>query len=163
MAAQQNMMINIDICTGCRLCELICSLVKEKESNPAKARIHNEFYLMEGMRVPRVCINCADPACVPACPTEALVKDEATGWVNLDYDACNNCLACIEACTYGAIRLTADDTIIKCDLCGGDPECVKICETQAIRFAERQPQTLTQARKGVASWDEVKKTEQVLA
>ncbi len=163
MATQKNMTINVDICTGCRLCELICSLVKERESNPAKSRIHNEFYLMEGMRVPRVCINCVDPACVTSCPTEALVKNNVTGLVTLDDDACNNCLACVEACKYGSIRLTPDDVIIKCDTCGGDPECVKICETKAITFADRKPQTLTQARKGVAKWAEVKKTEEVLA
>ncbi len=112
---------------------------------------------------PPVCINCVDPACVTSCPTEALVKNNVTGLVTLDDDACNNCLACIEACKYGSIRLTPDDVIIKCDTCGGDPECVKICETKAITFADRKPQTLTQARKGVAKWAEVKKTEEVLA
>src|SRR3990170_3553018 len=108
VASQKNILINADICTGCRLCELVCSLVKEKESNPAKARICNEFYLMEGMRVPRVCVNCQDPPCVAACPTEALVKDNVAGWVNLEYIKCNLCLACIDACPFGAIRLTPE-------------------------------------------------------
>ena len=147
--SQMNLIINADICTGCRLCESICSLVKEKEVNPAKARIHNEVHLFEGMRIPRVCINCADPSCIPVCPSEALTKDEETGWVNLDYKKCTMCLLCVDACHYGGIRLSPEDKILKCDLCGGDPECVKFCEIGAISFAPREPQKLTQARKAL--------------
>ncbi|MFC1993931.1 4Fe-4S dicluster domain-containing protein [Chloroflexota bacterium] len=162
MGQRKNLLINSDVCTGCRLCELICSLVKEKESNPAKSRILNEFYLLEGMRVPRVCINCNDAPCIPSCPTDALVKDVSTGWVNLDNDKCNLCLACIDACPYGAIRLTPDNELIKCDLCQGDPECVKICEPQAIMYGDRQPQKTTHARNSVQIWSEVKTTERLV-
>ena len=150
--AQKNMLINANICTGCRLCELICSLYKEKETNPAKARIHNEFYLMEGMRVPRVCINCDDPKCIPACPIDALNKDKATGWVVMDTKLCNDCQMCIGACPYGAIRVTPDNDVIKCDLCGGEPQCVTMCETKAIKFDSRLPQKITLARQGMKSF-----------
>ena len=131
------------------MCELICSLHKEKESNPAKARIYIEFYLLEGMRVPKLCINCAQPPCVSACPLEALKQDATTGWVVLDENTCTDCAQCIPTCPYGALRLTPENDVIKCDLCGGDPMCVKMCETQAIRFAPRQPQKVRVARKGV--------------
>lgn len=152
MIAQKNILIDASLCTGCRLCELVCSLVKERECNPAKARIHCEAYLIEGLRFPRVCVNCSEPPCVEACPTEALQKNETTGYVTLNQEECTQCGACIEACPYAAIRLTSDNEIIKCDLCGGDPECVKVCETHAIRFGERQPQQLTEARKGLVSY-----------
>ncbi len=151
MAAQKNMLIDYSLCTGCKMCELICSLVKEQESNPAKARIHCEFYMIEGLRFPRVCVNCEEPSCVAACPVEALQKDLTTGYVVLDYEKCTNCELCIDACPYGSIRLTPDNEVIKCDLCGGDPECVKVCETHAIRFDDRKPQQLTKARKGMVS------------
>ncbi len=146
---QKNLLINSDLCTGCRLCELICSMVKEKESNPAKARIYIETYMMEGVRIPKVCVNCKNPPCVRACPPGALRVDEVTGFVILDQDKCDHCAACIPACPFGGLRLTPEERVIKCDLCGGDPECVKICETQAIQFAERRPQKISRARRGV--------------
>jgi Fe-S-cluster-containing hydrogenase component 2 len=85
------------------------------------------------------------------CPAGALRRDEATGYVTFAAENCNNCLACVDACAYGAIRTDPDGQIIKCDLCGGDPECVKVCETRAIRFDLRQSQKLTRARTGVAA------------
>jgi carbon-monoxide dehydrogenase iron sulfur subunit len=156
MTVQKNILIDPGSCTGCRMCELVCSLVKEKETNPAKARIYCEFYMMEGLRFPRVCVNCLEPACIEACPTGALYKDETTGYTMFNRDDCTMCEACVEACPYGAIRVSPDGEIIKCDLCGGDPECVKVCETRAIRFEERQPQQLNKARRGMTPhYDEV--------
>lgn len=150
--SQMNLIIDVDKCTGCRLCESICSVNKEGESNPLKSRIYVEEYIMEGMRVPRVCINCADPKCILACPTKALSKDEVTGWTMLNDDECIQCMACIEACPYGGIRATRDDRIIKCNLCGGDPECVQVCVTQAITFVPRITQKVTHARKDLETF-----------
>lgn len=154
--SQMNLIINANVCTGCRLCESICSVSKEGESNPLKARIHVEEYIYEGMRVPRVCINCADPLCIPACPTEALTKDEKTGWTMLNDDECNQCMVCVDACPYGGIRAASDGRIIKCNLCRGDPECVKVCITQAISFTPRKPQKVTHARKAVEPYSSLK-------
>ena len=144
-----NILIDAESCTGCVLCSLICSLVKEGECNPSKARIYCESYMIEGLRYPRVCINCAEPACVEVCPTGALRKEEMSGYVVFDVETCTRCGACVEACEFGGIRLSPEGDVIKCDLCGGDPQCVRVCATGAIRFAERQPQRLTRARKGL--------------
>jgi len=48
--------------------------------------------------------------------------------------------------------LAPDNDVIKCDLCGGDPQCVTMCETQAIKFDSRQPQKITLARQGMKSF-----------
>ncbi len=154
--SQMNLVIDANICTGCKLCELVCSLVKEGEVNPAKARIYIEEYLFEGMRVPRVCVNCTEPLCIPSCPTEAITKDRETGWTKIDYDECTQCMACVDACPYGGIRASRENTVLKCDLCGGDPECVKFCVIQAISFAPRKPQKVTQARKSLEPFSSLK-------
>ena len=42
------------------------------------------------------------------------------------------------ACSFSGIgRDAVDQTIIACDLCGGEPNCVRFCETKAIEFLEK--------------------------
>jgi Fe-S-cluster-containing hydrogenase component 2 len=42
---------------------------------------------------------------------------------------------CVMACPFGNISYSrVTKTAFKCDQCGGDPECVKWCPTQAIEF-----------------------------
>lgn len=133
---KKNVLINSKACTGCRFCQLVCSVVKEGESNPDKARIHIECYSIEGLMIPRVCINCKNAPCIKACPRGAL-ETANTGVVILHYDKCDNCAKCIPACPFNAFSVTLDGKVLKCDLCGGDPECVKVCVTEAIQFMER--------------------------
>ena len=132
--SQMNIIIDVDKCTGCRLCEAICSVNKEGESNPLKSRIQVEEYIMEGMRVPRICINCADPLCIPACPTEALTKDEVTGWTMLNDDECTQCGACTAVCLTGALSIKRPEMSVsfdqkKCSIC---ELCVPTCPTRAM-------------------------------
>jgi Fe-S-cluster-containing hydrogenase component 2 len=48
-------------------------------------------------------------------------------------EACTGCRACVEACPYGVMFFDEDENFaLKCDLCGGDPECVKNCAMGAI-------------------------------
>jgi Fe-S-cluster-containing dehydrogenase component len=42
----------------------------------------------------------------------------------------------VTACNYDAIKLDASSRPLICDLCGGEPECVKRCPTNALRFEE---------------------------
>jgi carbon-monoxide dehydrogenase iron sulfur subunit len=68
-------------CTGCRMCELACSMKHEGVFNLRKARI--KVYLIGLPEVPvpvlqKKCNYCAgDPACVKYCVTEAVVYKEA--------------------------------------------------------------------------------------
>ncbi len=130
----KNLFINSEACTGCRFCQVICSVVKEGKGDPDKARIHIETYPYEGLMIPRVCINCKNAPCVKACPTGALEIDAKTGMVVLYEDRCDNCAECIPACPFNALTLTLESGLLKCDLCGGDPACVKVCITEAIQF-----------------------------
>lgn len=82
------------------------------------------------------CLLCEKPPCVPACPTNALYKDEK-GVIRVDEGRCNGCGWCIEACKFGAIAWhPTKGAVTICDLCDGDPECVKFCPFEgALSFA----------------------------
>ena len=61
---QKTFFIRAEFCTGCGLCQLACSLVKEKEANPARSRISIDRVVMDGLMVPHICLNCRKPSCI---------------------------------------------------------------------------------------------------
>ncbi len=125
-------------CTGCRLCELFCSFHHERAIWPARARLHVEAKSDDGPFTPNVCRQCQDAPCAAVCPVEAMTLDATTGaWV-VDGAACIGCGACEDACPYGVIVVDADlETSLKCDFCGGAPECAAICPSGAIVMGMR--------------------------
>ena len=65
--------VDADECTGCRVCELICSITKQGEFNPEKSYIriitNNDF----GVYLPVLKTECDFCGkCVEWCPTQAL-------------------------------------------------------------------------------------------
>jgi len=129
----RKLMVDAGLCTGCRYCEAVCSMAHSRAGvcNPRKARIQVHSDPRNGVDTPVVCRMCAAPACVKACPVSVLSRDDAsTGTIRVDQEQCTGCLACLEACSFGAIVLDEDTgTVVICDLCGGDPMCVKFCRT----------------------------------
>ena len=120
-------------CVGCRLCMEICSLLKEGECSATKARIKifrdEEF----GSNLVSLCIQCPEEYCIKSCHDGALVRDPETGAVLVDESLCTSCQACVAACPVGGISFDTEKNIVfKCDLCGGDPECVKFCSREAL-------------------------------
>ena len=53
------------------------------------------------------CMHCENAPCVAACPTGATFKLE-NGIVEMDYDKCVGCGACIAACPYEGVRTLND-------------------------------------------------------
>ncbi|MFQ6081282.1 MAG: 4Fe-4S dicluster domain-containing protein [Candidatus Bathyarchaeia archaeon] len=85
--------------------------------------------------VPIVCRQCAKPPCVEACPVDAFIRDAKTGVLLISEELCIGCGACAEKCPFHAITMHPDkDIAIKCDLCGGDPACVKFCPGKVLRY-----------------------------
>lgn len=116
-----------NLCIGCRECELMCSLKHYGVFNPAMARIRVDYFAHEKCYEPTACIHCDEPACAQACPVEAMSRDERTGAMVVDDEACTMCYECADACQYGAINIAPDGEVLKCDLCGGEPTCVEFC------------------------------------
>jgi len=135
----KRILVREDVCSGCRACEVACVAWHEGRFGSATARIRVIKTEPLGMDRPQVCRLCRHPLCVAACPTGALYKDDATGAVLLRPDDCTGCSACVEACPFGAAALHPETGLaLICDLCGGDPACVKRCATGAIVYAERR-------------------------
>ena len=150
------LVIDHEKCTGCRLCELVCSVKHEGVSNPSRARIKIVKWEMEGKMIPVTCQQCDDAPCMAVCPVQAISRNVSTGVVQVDYDTCIGCRVCMSACPFGAMGFDwVQNHVIKCDLCGGDPQCANFCETGAIQFVEKSSLNSLKQRKSAAAIIEV--------
>jgi len=124
-------------CTGCKSCELICSMEHTGAFNPEKSRIKLIDFDYLGFSDPVLCVQCKNPACVEACPAGALTQTEP-GTILLDEMACNGCQACVEACPHRAANFNQEaDLPLICDLCDGQAKCVEWCPTGALTLSRR--------------------------
>ena len=140
--------INLKLCTGCRNCELACSIAHYNSFNPSRSRIHILKKELENQIIPVVCLQCDNPLCVESCPTGAIKKNEKD-ILFVEKDDCIGCQNCVTACIYGGIALDpATRKAIKCDLCGEDPKCVAACEYGAIQFMTSEPEGINDRKLG---------------
>ena len=104
------LVVDHEKCTGCRLCEMVCSVEHTGVNSPGRSRIHIIKWPLEGFDLPMLCQQCEEAPCIAVCPKDALSRDSSLGRVVLDYDLCIGC---------------------KCD---GDPTCVRFCDPGALQF-----------------------------
>ncbi|MFP3257651.1 MAG: 4Fe-4S dicluster domain-containing protein [Candidatus Nanopusillus acidilobi] len=125
-------------CTGCEECELVCSFYHFEKSLISLSRVIVYKDKSKGIFIPVSCISCPGMPCSKVCPTNAIIHDEKTNMPKIIEDKClgKECGKCVNACPYDAIRFNYKVYTypLICDLCGGDPECVKICPTNALDF-----------------------------
>jgi len=127
--------IDYEKCTGCRLCELVCSVRHEGVSNPSRSRIKVMKWESEGLYIPMSCQQCEDAPCLNVCPVKAISRDEALSRVMVDYDVCIGCRSCVTVCPFGAMHFDViGRKVAKCDLCDGDPQCVSFCDMKAVDY-----------------------------
>ena len=143
------LLVEPEKCTGCRTCELFCSLRNFGEVNPARARIHVVRSQEDNIitTVPVVCQQCEDPLCMAMCPAGALSRNLETNAVVVDHDKCLGCRTCVQVCPFGAPSVDPrTGKSEKCDLCGGDPICVKFCSQEALKFVTAAEESMTRKR-----------------
>jgi ferredoxin len=120
-------------CTGCRLCQQICTIEHYREINPRKAAIRIGAEFPEpGVFTPRLCVQCG--ACARACPETAIERTGSANAFVIDPAKCTNCGVCVETCPIGVMYThAAAPTPIKCDLC---LKCTEVCNTGALTVVD---------------------------
>jgi len=115
--------VNRNTCTGCHLCELVCSLFHLGAINIEKSaiRIHKDD-LNTSMNTPRVCRQCKEMKCLAG--EDAVDKSEKKQFVWENARA--------ERCPFDGLTVFGQDAY-HCDLCSGHPQCVRVCTCEAIR------------------------------
>jgi molybdopterin-containing oxidoreductase family iron-sulfur binding subunit len=162
------MAIDLKRCVGCQSCTLAC---KAENGTPREVFWMRVLEKEEGtypqarkVFLPVRCNHCAEPPCVPVCPTGASYKRSRDNLVLINQDKCIGCRACIVACPY-QVRFIPEDTkgyygeeltpyeakryqrwqprtVQKCTFCehrlevGDQPACVQTCPTRALIFGD---------------------------
>jgi len=134
-------------CTGCRTCVVACKDWHDSPAGPTswirvktieKGKYPNIFVAY----LPTTCFHCQKPACIEACPANAIRKQPYTGIVIVNQKDClgAGCRLCKDTCPYDApqFRSDRDSKMEKCDLCaerwveGKKPICVDGCPMRAL-------------------------------
>lgn len=99
------MVIDTRKCVGCHACTMSC--VAENKLPPGvvyRPVIDQEVGTYPHVTrkfLPRPCLQCDEPPCVPVCPVGATYA-RRDGIVAIDYDQCIGCRYCMTACPYSA-------------------------------------------------------------
>lgn len=109
-------------CSGCHLCEMVCSLFHTGRINIERSaiRIHKDD-LQTSVNRPILCRQCRAMKCLEGEQVDATAARREFLW-----DAGRS-----PKCPFGALHLF-DGAAYHCDLCGGEPQCVKVCTTRAV-------------------------------
>jgi len=121
-------------CTGCQICLISCQSSHIEGYGESCARLKVKFEIKNDEprnSRPVVCTLCEK--CVQACPTHALEINDR-GYLSLNPELCNHCGDCTKACPFEVIWINEDGLPIFCDLCQGDPQCVRNCPAHALEI-----------------------------
>jgi len=118
-------------CSGCKICELVCSFTFNGVLDPNRARI--KVVSLGHLDEVLVCRNCRDAPCIEACPREAIYRDER-GVVMVNEVKCVGCGTCVKVCPFEAIKVHPNRKVaVKCVLCGS---CIEWCPAECLEVVE---------------------------
>lgn len=105
------MIVDLNRCVGCQTCTIACKHANDTPPGVQWRRVldveRGTFPDVERLFLVVGCQHCAEPPCVPVCPTGA-TKQRADGLVTMDYDTCIGCGYCAVSCPYQARTIGHD-------------------------------------------------------
>ncbi len=117
-------------CTGCGLCENICSLSHNGFVNKKMSAVRIALDdLGDSVHIPNLCLQCTNMKCLESENlTSEEQKIEKTKFIWLNPQR-------VISCPFNGCFLY-EGKVYRCDLCGGDPQCVKVCTQKALSLKE---------------------------
>lgn len=92
-----------------------------------------------------MCMHCAEPGCLEACPAEGAIVQYTNGIVDFQQDRCIGCGYCMTGCPFNIPKFDpASKRVFKCTMCtdrlenGLGPACVKACPTGCLEFGTKK-------------------------
>ena len=105
------MVVDINSCVGCQTCTIACKHANDTLPGVQWRRVIDvetgDFPDVERLFLVTGCQHCAEPPCVPVCPTGATTQ-RADGLVVQNYDICIGCAYCAVSCPYQARTIVHD-------------------------------------------------------
>ncbi len=105
------MAVDLNRCVGCQTCTIACKHANDTPPDVQWRRVLDvelgSFPNVERLFLVTGCQHCAEPPCVPVCPTGATAQ-RADGLVTMDYDLCIGCSYCAVSCPYQARTIVHD-------------------------------------------------------
>jgi formate dehydrogenase beta subunit/formate dehydrogenase gamma subunit len=103
-----------------------------------------------------MCMHCAEPGCLIACPAEGAIVQYTNGIVDFQGEHCIGCGYCMTGCPFNIPKFDpATRRVHKCTMCsdrvsaGMGPACVKACPTACLEFGtKREMQARAEHRAG---------------
>jgi Fe-S-cluster-containing dehydrogenase component len=124
-------------CVNCQTCLMVCSFEHFGQFSTTLSAISVYDYEQEVITVPVMCLQCDEANCVKVCPTGAMHYSREAGITQVDESKCIGCRLCVMACQFGCVSFSFQaKKVFKCDLCGGEPQCVKHCAAGALLFED---------------------------
>ncbi|MCC6534255.1 MAG: 4Fe-4S dicluster domain-containing protein [Burkholderiales bacterium] len=103
--ARYGMVVDLNRCVGCQTCTIACKSTNDTPPGVQWRRVldveQGSFPDVQRLFLVTGCQHCAEPPCVPVCPTGA-TRQREDGLVTMDYDTCIGCASCAVACPYQA-------------------------------------------------------------
>lgn len=168
----KGVLVDLTKCIGCGSCTVACNLWNSlgfSEGKPAmgpNVKLNDKNWtVVNSHEVPdangqpvwrfvkQQCFHCQEPACVSACFSKALQRDDKGAVIYYPH-LCVGCRYCMIACPFDIPKYEWDKSfplVTKCQMCstriaqGGSPACVTVCPTGVMKFGERDT-LLTEAK-----------------
>ena len=106
------MTIDVNRCVGCQTCTIACKHANDTVPGVQWRKVLDvevgQYPDVERLFLVTGCQHCAEPSCVPVCPTGA-TKQRDDGLVTMDYELCIGCASCAVACPYQARTIIHDE------------------------------------------------------